>query len=127
MLLSHLPDQETASIFAFCQKRLADFASDQQSENAYEHQAADLLLVSLAADLNRMCSKFPANPDLNRQIASGVISYIGSDPFAKSVLPKSAWMLQVDSVQHNTEGLIQQLIAAEKETLPVERFSFSEN
>ena len=113
ILLSQLPNRQAARTFAFCEKRFDDFAANDEnvSENV-KQQARQLLASSLSADLKRLASRFPANPEMNRRIADGILACLPNDPFATTELPNSAWLLQVQSYQKNTEELLQQLIDA---------------
>ena len=110
LLLSQLPNHEAARTFAFCEKRFNDFASNDKVADDVKRQAQKLLASSLSEDLERLASRFPANPEMNRKIADGILACLPKDSFALTELPKSIWMLQVQSYQKNTEDLVQQLI-----------------
>ncbi len=111
MLLSQLPNRQAARIFAFCEKRFDDFAaSDQPIPNDVKQKAQKMLAASLSTDLQRLASRFPANPELNHKIADGILACLPKHSFAMMELPKSVWMLQIQSYQKNTEDLVQQLL-----------------
>jgi len=110
LLLSQLESVEAAKPFAFDEKRLLDFYCDRKTvDDQVRRRANQLLVASLTTDLKSLAGRFPANPDLNRKIASGILACFPNDPLASGCLPNSVWMMQLDSFHSNANELIEEL------------------
>ena len=90
LLLSRVSDLELAIQFGFDEHRVRDFAADRHLENhERREQVQKLLLASLISSLKRGVKQWTANPDLNREIAAGVLACFPGDRFDSHGLPKS--------------------------------------
>lgn len=111
LLLSRVSDLKLAKQFGFDEQRILDFAADRHLEDdARRSQMESLLLASLTASLHRGVSHWSANPDLNREIAAGILACIPSDRFDSEGLPKTMMLMQMEQTQHDTNDLVQALI-----------------
>jgi hypothetical protein len=128
LLLSQLPDSSVSAAFAFDEKRMREFHRDQKMMNIPERrQANNLLAGSLSADLKRVGSRFPANPDLNRKIAAGIMACYPRDPFAAGSFSQSTWSVQIESLQTNAQMLIDQLLQSDQKKVRRGLRRFSKN
>ena len=117
LLLSRVSDLELAIQFGFDEHRVRDFAADRHMEN---HQRRDqvqkLLLASLSSSLKQGIKQWTANPDLNREIAAGVLACFPADRFDSHGIPKSIMLMQMEQVQADTQSMVQELIDEEDQT-----------
>jgi len=126
LLLSRLSDLKLAIQFGFDEHRVRDFAADRHMEGSERRdQVQKLLLASLSSSLNHGVKQWTANPDLNREIAAGVLACFPEDRFDPSGLPKSIMLMQMDQMQNDTHTMVQNLIdeedqATEKQGIPGE-------
>ena len=117
LLLSRVSDLPLAIQFGFDEHRVRDFAADRHLENHERRQQMEsLLLASLTSGLQRNVSSWSANPDLNREIVSGVLACIPGDRFDTTGLPKSVMMMQMEQVQNDTHAMVQSLIDEEDQS-----------
>ncbi len=124
LYLSQLPFCQEAACFAFDQARVADFRSESDLYSAPEMRLRQQILsASMTEDLTEVADCFPANPELNSQIAAGIIACFSADRFDSYGLPKSAQMLWVEKSQGDTEYFIEQLVDLENQS---EQFSVSQ-
>ncbi len=111
LLLSRVTDLEVAIQFGFDENRIRDFAADRTLENDEQlQQARKLLLASLSASLKRGVKSWTANPDLNREIAAGVLACVPNDRFDSIGLPKSITLMQMEQVHNDTHEMVANLI-----------------
>ncbi len=111
LFLGQLPMGETAAMFSFDRNRVKDFYTEQRSTlgEAYETRQR-VLNASFAADLLRDIVPTSANPDLNREIASGVLACYPADRFDSLGLPKSTRMIWLEKAHTDAQVLIDQLV-----------------
>ncbi|MFT5299271.1 MAG: hypothetical protein ACI87E_000212 [Mariniblastus sp.] len=115
MFLGQLPNADIASKFGFDRNRVKDFGREQAESAGAENQTRQKVLVaSFSVDLMRNQIPYSANPDLNREVAAGVLGCFPSDRFDSNGLPKSSRMVWLEKSQNDTQLLIDQL--AEFET-----------
>jgi hypothetical protein len=97
LLLGCLPDPDVSARFAHDRQRMKEFFADrrQQSWDALR-QANQILLASLIADLKKNTNRLSANPELNRQIAAGVMTLLPAERFDSIGLPKSPSQLWIE-------------------------------
>lgn len=116
VFLGQLPFGDIAAQFAFDRKRVADYQLEQcESIDDQNQTRRKVLQASFATDLIRNQSAYSANPELNRQIAGGVLACFPSDRFDSIGLPKSIRMLWLEKAHHDTQMLVDQLIGFEAE------------
>lgn len=112
LLLSCLRETRIAARYCFDRQRLSDFALDHGQQPLEVRQRANrLLAASLAADLRIQTSKYAANPELNRQIAAGILQFFTPERFDGLGLPKSSFLLQIERDQQDLEALCDELAA----------------
>lgn len=114
LFLSLLPLSEATDMFAFDASRMQDFALENREYSTADRATKlQILTASLAADLANATQPFPANPDLNRQVAAGVLSCFPSDRFDSVGLPKSAQMVWLEKGHLDSELLLNHLARLE--------------
>ena len=110
LLLGGISDTRIAVRYCFDRNRTLDFAVDRLEQSLESRrQANHLLLASLAADLSENTGNYPANPDLNRQIAAGVLDFLSADRFDSVGLLKSSYLIRIEKDRHDLELLVEQL------------------
>jgi len=110
MFLGQLPQGDKASVFGFDRNRVIDFNREQRLSTGPEYLTRQkVLTTSFSADLNRNQIPYAANPDLNREIAAGVLACFPPDRFDSNGLPKSARMIWLEKSQLDTQMLIDHL------------------
>ena len=110
LFLAQMPACEAAHTFAFEIERVEDFR--MENEEAIPDIAAgrqQVFIASLAADLQNLSDAFPANPELNRDIASGVMACFPADRFDSNGIPKTIRQIWLEQSSHDTEDLVYQL------------------
>jgi len=114
LFLGQIPMGEQAAIYSFESSRVRDFYAERcQSMGAELATRQRTLAASFSADLNRNLIDYSANPDLNQQIASGILACFPSDRFDSNGLPKSARMLWAEKSHSDTQLLLDHLIDLE--------------
>ncbi len=127
LLLSRISDLELAVQFGFDEHRVRDFAADRHLEDLNRRdQVEKLLLASLTSSLHRGVKDWTANPDLNREIAAGVLACFPSDRFDSHGLPKSIMLMQMEQVHSDTHALVQELIDSEDRSYRVDPGSIAD-
>ena len=107
LLLGHLPDESIAIRFAHNRTRMQEFARDLRQQPAeVQGQARRILLASLATDLKKNTSRYSANPELNRQIAAGVIAFLPAEQFDSTGVPKSADQVRFEQTPAETDEFL---------------------
>ena len=124
LFLAQLPKCDSSMGFAFDPTRVNDFRNENTSYTTQETMVRQQIhSASMMADISDLADCFPANPELNNKIATGVIACFPSDRFDSSGLPKSARMLWVEKSQLDTEYFMDKLIDFENQT---DKFSISQ-
>jgi hypothetical protein len=127
LLLASISDTRMAARFCFDRHRLLDFATDRLEQSIESRRYANhLLLASLSADLAENTGKYPANPELNRQIASGVLEFLNAERFDSVGLLKSSYVVRLEKDRDDLEQLVAQLdplFPAGHQRTPPDRFS----
>ncbi len=104
LLLGCLPDEKVASRFAHDRARMLDFAVDHRQQSSDSQcQANQLLLTSLSTELKKFSNRFSANPELNRQIAAGVMAFLPAENFDSIGLPKPASQILIEQTLDETD------------------------
>lgn len=116
LFLSQLPNIDHAAQFAFDPQRMRDFADENRQMHGPEFSTRQrVLAASFATDLIRDVTHYSANPDLNREIAAGVLACFPSDRFDSHGLPKSVRQIWIEKSGHDTQMLVNHLIDFECE------------
>jgi len=71
--------------------------------------------ASFASDLLRNQTSFPANPGPNQDIAAGILACFPTDRFDSLGLPKSIKLAWLEKAHHDTQMLVDHLVAFEHE------------
>ena len=117
LFLGHLPRTEHPQRFGFQPSRVSDFSLENRHYSNRESSTRQQVLVaSLAQDLRSSAKSTPANPTLNRKIASGVLACFPGDRFDSTGLPKSARMIWLEKTQEDTQQLLDQLLDFERDS-----------
>jgi hypothetical protein len=124
LLLSRISDLDVAIQFGFDEHRIRDFAADRHLENHERRdQVEKLLLASLASSLKRGVGEWSANPDLNREIAAGVLACFPADRFDSWGLPRTIMLMQMEQAHSDTHEMVSNLIADEEGLLDGSRLA----
>jgi hypothetical protein len=111
LFLGQLPRGEQACVFGFDRNRVRDFNNEHRQSLGPEFATRQKILsVSLMADLANDHVSYSANPELNREIACGILACFPSDRFDSNGLPKSANAVWLEKSQHDTQLLIDHLM-----------------
>ncbi len=124
LFLGQLPSASESAKFAFDRSRVADFNEEQNESFGPDHTIRlKVLAASFSSDLLRSNIDFAANPDLNREIAAGILGCFPSDRFDSFGLPKSVRTIWLEKSQTDTQLLIDRLVEFENqaETRPTEK------
>lgn len=115
LFLGQLPSAKQAATFAFDKNRVSDFHSEFSESIGRESATQQrILMSSFALDLARDSIEYAANPDINREIAAGVLSCFPADRFDSYGLPKSVRSVWLEKSQSDTQVLVDHLFAFEK-------------
>ena len=118
VFLGQLPFGETCVKFAFDRQRVADFHREQRESLGPEFETRQKVLsASFAVDLLKGQKQYAANPDLNREVASGILACFPSDRFDSLGIPKSVKMMWIEKAHQDTQMLVDHL--AEFETAAI--------
>lgn len=110
LFLGQLPEPAQASTFAFDKNRVKDFHSDQQeTAGARVATAQRILAASFSTDLLRNQIAYAANPELNQEVAAGVLACFPADRFDDRGLPKSTRMIWLEKSHRDTQMLVDHL------------------
>ena len=114
LFLGQLPQHEQSSAFGFDRNRVRDFNREQRESvgPAFETRQR-VLTASFATDLLRNRIPYAANPDLNRDIAAGILACFPADRFDGQGLPKSARMIWLEKSHRDTQMLVDHLFEFE--------------
>jgi len=114
LFLSQLPDPEHAAAFAFNEARMRDFNRESLGQSAEQLTMRQRVLsASFSTDLIRDVCVNPANPELNREIASGILACFPADRFDSNGIPKSLRGLWLEKSSNETSMLVEHLVGFE--------------
>jgi hypothetical protein len=113
MLLSQLVETCPTNRFAFQPRRVREYAADLRGSHDPQLDWS-VLRASLRASFQRSLRSVPANADLNRQLAAGILACLEGDSFDATGLPKSLWMTRMERIASDTQGLVEDLLSAEE-------------
>ena len=118
LFLSQLPNSEHASAFAFDPARLKDFGRENHEQTAEQFQMKQrVLAASFSTDLIRGVTANPANPELNREIVSGILACFPADRFDSCGMPKSLRTVWLEKSGDETSMLVDHLINFENQAI----------
>ena len=116
VFLGQLPFKDIAIQFAFDAKRVTDFHNERQEAWGEEMETRQRVFrASFASDLLRNQTSFPANPGPNQDIAAGILACFPTDRFDSLGLPKSIKLAWLEKAHHDTQMLVDHLVAFEHE------------
>lgn len=116
LFLGQLPNSEQAAVFAFDRNRVVDFNREQRESVGPEYNTRlRVLSASFASDMRRIQIPYAANPDLNRDVAAGILSCFPADRFDGQGMPKSTRMIRLEKSHDDTQQLVDQLHEFEKQ------------
>jgi hypothetical protein len=112
VLIGHLTAEYDVSEFAIDPKRAKDFAEDLSncSNRRGGRHTWPLLVASLRTAFQTGLSPDSPNADLNRRIATAIISCFPQELFDSTGLLHSMWMLRLTNIAEDTEGMIEELL-----------------
>jgi hypothetical protein len=116
MMLGYLLREHDVSEFAFSVERARDFASDLRYEDVQgpgDH-AWQLTLTGLRSAFENGLSPVSPNADLHQQIAGSILACFHSDMYESSGALKSLWLLRIDQIADNTQGMVNDLLALDE-------------
>jgi hypothetical protein len=110
LFLSRFDNSKKASEFGFNVQRVKDFAGERAVYSEEEFRRSQQIFIqSMAKSLESGTRKFAANPDLNREIATGVLGCFLTDRFDSLGLPKSSQLLWLEQSHNDTRRLVDEL------------------
>lgn len=110
MFLGQLPQGERSCVFGFDRNRVIDFNREQRETLGPEFMTRQkVLAASFAADILREQIPYAANPDLNQEIAAGILACFPPDRFDSYGLPKSVRTIWLEKSQSDTQLLVDHL------------------
>jgi hypothetical protein len=114
LFLSQLPNAQHASAFAFDPARMRDFGRENREQTVEQFQMKQrVLAASFSTDLIRDVCAHPANPELNREIVSGILACFPADRFDSCGMPKSLRTVWLEKSGTETAMLVDQLVSYE--------------
>lgn len=116
LLVGHLAGLGDVSGFAVDPERARDFAEDlsYRNDSVGGRSAWPLLLASLREGFGSGLQPGSPNADLNAKIASSVLSCFQPELFDSLGLLRSLWMLRLTHLTDDAEGLIEELLGADR-------------
>lgn len=116
LFLSRFKNSSKASEFGFNAQRVKDFAGERVVYSDEEFRRSQQVFIqSMARNLAASTGRYAANPDLNREIATGVMGCFSSDRFDSLGLPKSSQLLWLEKSHNDAQVLVEQLNQFESE------------
>lgn len=116
LFLGQLPLSEQSTGFGFDRNRVKDFVEEQQDANdPTQAMRQQVLTASFSSDLVRDSAPYAANPDLNRDIAAGILACFPADQFDPAGLPDSAKSIWMEKSHHDTQILVDHLMELESQ------------
>ena len=115
MMLGYLTNDFNVDEFAFNPELAHDFAADLYDEirSPTGGPAWELTLMSLRATYHNSLSLPSPHADLNRRIAASILACFRSELFDSIGTFKSHWMLRLNEVTDETQGLVEDLLNLE--------------
>lgn len=114
VFLGQLPFKDIAIQFAFDKSRVSDFHAERQEALGEAMKTRQhVFQMSFTEDLQRSQTRYPANPGLNKNIAAGILACFPTDRFDSLELPKSIQLVWIEKTQHDTQMLVDHLVAFE--------------
>jgi hypothetical protein len=111
LFLGQIPLNAQALLYSYDSNRVRDFYSERCLSPVSELLKRQRLLThSFFADLPRQRKDSLANPDLNRQIAEGILACFPADRFEPQGLPEAIRPLWLEKSQADTQMLLDHLI-----------------
>lgn len=111
LFLGQIKLNQQALLYSYDSSRVRDFYRERcQSSGTELLNRQRLLTQSFAADLPRQSSDTLTNPDLNRQIAEGILACFPADRFESQGLPEAIRPLWLEKSQADTQMLLDHLI-----------------
>ena len=112
MLLAYVTPEYDAGEFAFDAKRMRDFSDDLQprSRLAPDEPTRQVVLASLRLAFRTGLHRHSPNAELNRRIASSILSCLDEDLFEASGLLRSLWVERLYCTTNETQGMIDELL-----------------
>lgn len=114
LFLAQMPACNEADWFAFDKARVKDFRQENGEYDPGQLKTRQqIITASLTSDIANVCVPFPANPELNKAIVSGIIACFPSDRFDSLGLPKSTRMMWIENAHDDTQALMDELVGFE--------------
>jgi len=118
LFLGQLPNGEQAALFAFDRGRVKDFHRENQQSAGPEFSTRQkVLMASFGTDMIRDKIEYAANPEINREIAAGILSCFPADRFDSYGLPKSVRSVWLEKSQTDTQMLVDHLFDFDKKAI----------
>jgi hypothetical protein len=116
LLIGCLVGVEDVSRFAVEPDRARQFADDfrNRSSTKGEQYVWPLLLASLRSAFQTGLSPTSPNSDLNARIAASVLASLEPELFDATGLLRSAWLMRMNHVTDDAQGMIDELLAIEQ-------------
>lgn len=116
LFLSQLPDSGHAAQFAFDSARVQDFGRENRAQKFEQFKMRQrVLATSFSTDLIRDVCSTSANPELNREIVSGILACFPADRFDSCGMPKSLRNVWLEKSGSQTEMLVEHLVRFENQ------------
>jgi hypothetical protein len=112
LLLGSLQIDYDAAEFAFDADRAREFARDLHDQGGLRGLGWRLTMASLRAAFSHGLSPQPANPELNRRLAAAVVELLPGELFDSLGVPHSLWMVRMGNLTDDTQGMLEELLAA---------------
>jgi hypothetical protein len=115
MLLGSLAQQDNVSQFAFSAARACEFAADQRAAEGRDGggQRWPLALASMRSAYRTSLMDACPNRDLNERIGGSILACCHSELLAASRVLQSRWLLRLNQIADDTEGLLADLLRVE--------------
>ena len=110
LLLGQLPQLDVATQFAFQMNRVKDFGEENLSFTSNQSTARQMIFAnSMPDDLRQFANRFPANPEINRRIAAGLLNCFSPDRFDSLGLPKSIQRIWLEKTTLDNQMYLESL------------------
>jgi hypothetical protein len=115
MLLAHLSGMIDIHEFAFDPERARDFAEDldHHATQAERRFTCQLVLTSLRAAFAHGLAERSPSGDLNRRIASSLLTALGDELTDSAGLVKSLWLERLSRTAIDAEDMVEELLRLE--------------
>ena len=115
MMLGYLASKHNVDDFAFSPALVCEFAADlrHESASAANDSAWSLTLASLRAAYCSNLQTDSPHGELNQRIAASILACFHSDLFDSIGALKSHWMLRLNQITEETQGLVEDLLKAD--------------